>query len=258
MADQSSYDSLDTPMLTNLLLSPEQRPEVHKGALSALSRRSPAQRTSQLIRVLKNIADFPERYNQDVMMLVIDLLATDPDPDATLAMLEMLPRVLEIAIENKDALKPEFREYYYTALVSRQRDSDLNVWREMLPTLEPKTLVAALVDPVAEPLQAIEPLTLIDRLPEPQRSKALFSAIAGMAHTKRPVEQILEAARLLSQSHDPAQLEQGIEALAQRWERAKKSNAEAQAACLEAALQILDTRPRTAAEKLIGKRPWAS
>ncbi len=257
MADQDSYDLLDTPTLTNILLNPDQTPDIHRAALSALSRRDPYQRTPRLIEILKAVLKHPERFDQDVMMGVIDILATDPDPDATYAMIELLPVMLERTLDGKDPLKPEFREYFYTALITRQREEDLDVWRDMLPRLEPRTLIAALLDPAAGPLQALEPITLMDRLEEPKRTKALISSIAGLARLKGRQEQAQQVPLLLKKTHDPAQLEDGIRALAEHWEKAKKIGRKEQATTLEGALRLIDTRPRTAAERLTGKRPWA-
>src|SRR5262249_10249887 len=158
--------------LSALLLNADRPADVHRAALSALSRRSPYDRTSTLVALLKSMVSHPGRYNQEVMMSLIDILATDPTPQATEAMLDSLPVVLGTAMDGSDALKPDFREYFYQALVTRQRDGDLEVWATMLPELEIKTLVAALIDPVAKPLEALEPITLIDRQPEPQRTKA--------------------------------------------------------------------------------------
>ena len=164
MAEQHPYDSLDISALTTLLLNPDRPPEVHRAVLSALSRRSPFDRTSSLVALLESMVQNPGRYDQDVMISCIDILATDPTPQATSAMLEVLPSVLHTGMDGTDALKPEFREYFYTALVTRQREGDLKVWAEFLPELDSRTLVAALVDPVAGALEALEPLTLIDRL----------------------------------------------------------------------------------------------
>lgn len=258
MADQHPYDMLDISALTTLLLNPDRPPDVHRAVLSALSRRSPFDRSSSLLALLKSMVQNPGRYDQDVMISCIDILATDPTPQATAAMLEALPSVLSTGMDGTDALKPEFREYFYTALVTRQREGDLKVWAEALPDLDPKTLVAILVDPVAKPLEALEPLTLIGRLPEPQRTKALISVIAGVAHRRGTLETVNAAVKELQKSSAPEQFQEGLEVLSQQWEKAKKAGRDAQVGILEAALRVLDTRPRTAPERLTGKRPWAT
>src|SRR4051812_43972100 len=94
MRDQTSYDGLDTPGLVNLLLNPNARPDVHRSALSVLSRRHPRERTPRLLDVLKAVIDSPKRYDQQVMMSAIDILATDPDSTATEAMITMIPSLL--------------------------------------------------------------------------------------------------------------------------------------------------------------------
>ncbi len=257
MADQHPYDMLDIAALSALLLNSDRPPEVHRAALSALSHRSPYDRTSTLVALLNSMVSNPGRYNQDVMMSLIDILATDPTPQATAAMLDSLSTVLGTGMDGSDALKPEFREYFYTALVTRQREGDLRVWAEALPELDAKTLVAALVDPVAKPLEALEPVTLIDRLAEPQRTKALISVIAGIAHRRGAMDTVNEVIKVLQRSSSPEQLKEGVEALSQQWEKAKKGGRDAQSGMLEAALRAIDNKPRTPGERLTGKRPWA-
>jgi hypothetical protein len=172
MRDQAAYDGLDTPALTNLLLNPNQRPEVHRAALSALSRRRPQERTQRLLDVLKAVIDSPKRYDQQVMVATIDILATDPNARATEALIEMLPSVLN-AYELRTGLADEFREYFYEALVTRRREDDIEVWRKKLPDLGSDSLVAMLYDPAAKALKSIDPLKLITKLPASQRNAAL-------------------------------------------------------------------------------------
>lgn len=174
MKDQASYDALDSATLLNLILNPGQRPEVHKAAISALSRRPPRDRTQHLLRVLKAVILDPKRYDLDVMMATIDILATDPDARATEAMIEMVPAVLNAA-EKNTGLTHEFREYFYQALITRRREDDIEVWREEIPRLKADTLVAMLYDPAAEPLNSLDPMQLIKRLPPAQRNQALQS-----------------------------------------------------------------------------------
>ncbi len=257
MAEQHPYDQLDISALTTLLLNPDRPASVHRAVLSALTRRSPFDRTSTLVALLKSMVQNPGRYDQDVMISCIDILATDPTPQATAAMLEVLPAVLNTGMDGSDALKPDFREYFYTALVTRQREGDLKVWAEFLPELDAKTLVAALVDPIAKPLEALEPLTLIDRLPEPQRTRALFSVIVGISVRRGAIENVNEAVKTIQRSSTPEQRQEGIEVLISQWEKAKKGARDAQVGILEAALRILDSKPRSASERLTGKRPWA-
>jgi hypothetical protein len=256
MADQSNLDSLETPALTTLLLNPDQPPEIHRGALSALARRSAFQRSSTVTTILRSVLTNPDRYDQDAMMALIDILATDPEAEATVAMIEVLPEMVAAGVTGKDEVRASFREYFYQCLVTRQRDADLAVWAEMLPELDTRTLVGSLIDPAAGSLEALEPLTLIDRLAEPQRSKALFSVVVGAAHLGARVENA-ERAVMFLKSSSQSDLADGIATLAQHWERAKKAGRNRTVSILEAALATLDTQPRTAAERLTGKRPWA-
>lgn len=258
MAQQSHYDSLDLPALQSILLNTEQKPDVHRAALSALARRSAYQRGKAVIEIMRSVLRHPDRYDLDVMMALIDIMATDPEAEATEMMLSILPDLIEAALDaNRGALKPEFRSYFYQALVTRQREDDLVVWSEMLPQLDVKTLVGAIVDPAAGPLEAIEPLTLIERQPEPQRTKALISIIAGVARGGGDPKNIQKATALLAKSADEAQLAEGISVLAQHWERAKKAGRRGQTEMLENVLRLIDDQPRSATERLTGKRPWA-
>jgi hypothetical protein len=258
MDQQSPYDALDTPTLQNLLLNADQPPDVHRGALSALARRGPYQRSQIAASIMRSVLRHPDRYDQDVMMSVIEILATDPEAEATVAMLNLLPDMLATGMDSsRGDLKPEFREYFYQALVTRQRVDDIEVWREMLPQLDAKTLVAAMLDPAAKPLEALEPLTLIERLEEPQRTKALISIIVGVIRTKGDPNAIQQATRMLADSAAPEQLQEGVNILSHQWEKAKKAGKRSQLELLEATLRLLDREPRTPAERLIGKRPWA-
>lgn len=256
MSDQNPFEAVDLAALTTLLLDPDKPAHIHRNALSALSRRSPFDRTSRLVTLLKSMVQNPGRYDQEVMMSCIDILATDPDAQATLAMIEALPGVLGTAVDGSDALTPDFREYFYTALVSRQRDGDLEVWGEFLPELDAKTLVAMMLDPAGEPLEALEPLTLMNRLPELQRTKALISVIVGIASKRGAIQKAIQAAEMVAKSSDPVQLKEGIATLAQQYEKRKKAGKDVQLGILEAALRILDNRPRSPSERLAGKRSW--
>src|SRR5574341_225628 len=256
MSQSSHYDSLDTMALQSILLNTDQKPEAHRAALSALARRSFYQRSKVVVEIMRSVLRHPDRYDQDAMMALIDIMATDPEAEATEIMLRVLPDMVEAALDsNRAALKSEFRNYYYQALITRQRDDDLVVWGEMLPQLDVKTLVGTIVDPAAAPLEAIEPFTLIDRQPEPQRTKALISIIAGVARSNSDPKHIQTAIALLTKSADKAQLSEGIAVLAQQWERAKKAGRHPATDLLENALRLLDDQPRTTAERLTGKRP---
>jgi hypothetical protein len=257
-SEQNLYDQLDMAALMTVLLNPEQPAKIHRAALSALSRRGAFDRASGAVQLLKSMVKNPGRYDQEVMITVIDILATDPTPDATYAMLEAVPDVLNAGVDGTDILAVDFREYFYTALVTRQREGDLQVWAEILPQLDGKSLVACLIDPAAKPLlDAIEPLVLIDRIAEPSRTKALMSAIAGISARKGNPTIVQDAIKLIQQSSDSEQLKQGIEVLVQQWEKAKAAGREGQMGILEAALRMLDNKPRSPGERLTGKRPWA-
>lgn len=252
------YSTLDVNTLTHVLTDPGQPADNHQRALSTLLRIKPDERRSRLIIIIRKMLQVPDGYDDDVKCALVEALATDPHPAATAAMLQVLPDILSEAMSESHAIPDTFREYFYQALITRSRESDLDVWRETMPQLEPSTLVAMLLDPAGEALvTALEPLELISRLAEPERSRALVSAIVGMARFEDREAAIEAAARLMHDgSGDPP--EQAIEMLAERWSRAQRAGNERAAANIELALRIVDKRPRTRVERLTGRRPWAS
>nr|MBN1229814.1 hypothetical protein [Anaerolineae bacterium] len=252
-----NYDYLDIQTLTNLLSNPEKGADIHAAAFKAMCKLGPDGRRAGIVSVMRSIIKRPEKYETDLMMGVVEILATDPDPDATVAMLELLPEVLDSAMKYRDRLSPEFREYFYEALVTRSRDGDLDIWAEWLPKMTGKILVAALLDPVGKALEAIEPLVLLDRLAEPERTSAYMGLIAMKAATAQR-EELMEIAANLQESNNPEQLEKGLDSWAKRYDKAKEQGSKRYAANMQAMLALLDSRPRTAIEKLTGKRPWAS
>ncbi len=257
MGDMDALDHFDLDTLVSTLIDIELTKDVHRKAMSVLLKCDPAERNPYLCRVMKAISSRPEVYDQESMMAMVDILATDPDPEATEIMLECLPVVAESSL-SKNSLSPEFRTYFYEALATRQREDDLDVWGEVLPMLGAKTLVALVIDSQAKPLDIIEPPTLLTRLDEPERTKGLLSAILGLVRRGGSPEQLKPLVQALKASHDQDQMNNGLAALEKNWEMANKSKREQQVKVLEALLRTLDNRPRTAPEKLMGKRPWAS
>jgi hypothetical protein len=252
-----NYEKLDIQTLTNILTNPDNLPEVHRGAFTALLKIESAERRQRVATVVKSMLHTPGRYDPSLIVEAIEILATDPHPDATEAMLNFLPDMLALGIKNRDAVSQDVREYYYQALVTRTRESDLTVWSEMLPRLDGKTLVASMLEPAAKALETIEPLTLIDRLSEPDRTRALVSIMRGMAFRGRR-DVIKKVAEMLLQASHPAELARGINLLADQWGKAKKAGRDKIAQNLEFGLSIVDREQRSAVDRLTGKRPWAS
>lgn len=258
-SDPDYYDKLDIDTLSNLLLNPDSKPEVHQGALAALTKIEKLQRTKQLVLVLEGIIRYPNRYDVNVMMDLVDALATDPDPYAMSALIESLPSIVESFLSDAP-VSPDFRDYYYRALLTRQREEDLAVWGEMLPLFSPVTLVAIATDPVAEPLKALEPMTLINRLPEPSRTRSLMMVVDNIIKIMGPGDVLTEAVKQVRKSNDQEMLYSMIDQLGANMGTLKGSgeNGKKQTKMYIKVLQALDDRPRTAAERLRGKRPWAS
>jgi hypothetical protein len=257
MDDMDALSHFDLDTLVATIIDVELNEEVHRKAISVLLKCDPMERNPYLVRVMKAIASRPSVYDHESMMALVDILATDPDPEATEIMLECLPIVAESSL-GKDSLSPEFRTYFYEALATRQREDDLDVWGQVLPTLSPKTLVALVIDSQAKPLEIIEPTTLLTRLIEPDRTKGLLSAILGLARRGGAPDQFKPLVQALKERHDEDQMNSGLSALEKQWEMANKAGRNQQVKILEAVLRSLDTRPRTAPERLMGRRPWAS
>ncbi len=251
-----NYEKLDIHTLTNLLTNPDNLSDVHRGAFSALLKIEPDERRRRVAVVVKSMLYAPDRYDPGLIVEAIEILATDPHPDATKAMLNFLPDMLALGVRNRDAVPQDVREYYYQALVTRTREDDLAVWSEMLPRLDGKTLVASMLEPAAKALETIEPLTLIDRLSEPDRTRALVSVLRGMAFRGRR-SLIKPAAEMLVRASHPAELKRGIDLLADQWGKAKKAGRDRVVQNLELGLSIIDREPRSAVDRLTGKRPWA-
>lgn len=254
--DQESFDQLDVPALTAILLDPDAGDDVHRAALSSLSRCSPEARNERLVKVLKRVFLDPDRYNLDVLASAIDLLATDPNPDATAAMLEILPEMIRQTLRGM-AISAKFRAYFYEALMTRQRDEDLQVWADMLSTLDALTLAGLIIDPSAAPMETLEPWTLLGRQPEPERTQALFTIILFATRKGTIDEPVRQAVEMLSEGRNPQAFEEGLEKLTSQWESARKAGRRQHADGLEAVLGVLDTHPRSTSERLTGKRPWA-
>ncbi len=251
------YDQMDIAELAKFVVYTDTDPQQRREALSALSRRDTIQRTSRLVMTMEYVLKNPDRYDQDVMMSIIDLFATDPEPNATAAMLDLLPLVASAILDNRK-LKDEFREYFYTALMTRCREEDLHVWAEMLPELDPKTLVGAVSDPAAGVLADIDPLTLIERQPEPHRTRALFYAISQMIQQQSNSDGLAQAVKLLTEGNqDSAEYQRGIEALSRQLDKTQGRNNKTRAKVLMKVLGQVDRRPRSTGERLTGKRPWA-
>ncbi len=252
-----NYEKLDIQTLTNILTNPDNLQEVHRGAFTALLKIKPDERRRCVSTVVRSMLHAPDQYDSTLIVEAIEILATDPHPDATEAMLHFLPDMLALGVSNRDAVSHDVREYYYQALVTRTREADLRVWSEMLPRLDGKTLVASMLEPAAKALETIEPLTLIDRLSEPDRTRALVSVIRGMSFrgSRSVIEQ---AGEMLIRASHRAELARGIDLLADQWGKAKKAGRDKIVQNLEFGLSIVDREPRSAVDRLTGKRPWAS
>jgi len=172
------FATLDSRALTTLMLNTELTPDNQREVIAAFSRLNPSDRGNSLVGVLRTMFSRMGQYSEDYMMSMIDLLATDPASTATAAMISLLPNIAEGAFAGREGISEEFREYYYEALVTRRRDGDREVWRRLTPKLDDETILMIIKDPAAEPLRKfVNPLKLIDRMPEPRRSRLLRAAV---------------------------------------------------------------------------------
>jgi hypothetical protein len=170
----TQYSALPPANLIDLLLKAHDQPEVRQLILAELSTLTPRRRGPAVMSALRLMVRRRESYSSEVMFSLVDLLATDPTPEATQAMLDVLPAITLEAHHSDTPLSEEFRRYFYEALVTRRRETDLPVWRENIARLEGEVLIGLLVDPAAAPIeQAINPLRLIDRLSDDARQDAL-------------------------------------------------------------------------------------
>jgi hypothetical protein len=174
------YRKLDLNTLLNILLDNPEKPSLQREALDQLRTLPPDTRSESLIQALRGMVHQHTRYDVGVLTGIVDLLATDPNPEATRAMLDVLPIIAKSVDDPQTTLTPEFREYYYAALVTRRRAADRAIWAESLPRLDGETLTGIMADPAAAPLaEAIEPMRWINRLPKQERRQALTSLVFG-------------------------------------------------------------------------------
>ncbi len=174
----TQYSALPPANLIDLLLKAHDQPETRRLIFAELSTLTPRRRGPAVMTALRAMARKREFYSGEVMFSLVELLATDPTPEATQAMLDVLPAVTLEAHYGDTPLSAEFRRYFYEALITRKRDTDLPIWREAIAHLKGDVLVGLLVDPAAVPLQkALSPLRLIDRLPDDARREALTELI---------------------------------------------------------------------------------
>lgn len=169
------FAGLDPSSLINYLLNPILPRADQKDAIDELTRRKPEERAYIAQQVLVKMFERQHDYKNGTLDL-IDLLGTDPDSSATTAMLNALPAVVSSA-EKK--LKSEaVRNYFYTVLLTRQREGDKEVWRDRLAGFGSETLIGLLNDPAAKSFcEAMDPVEIMDRLPEPKRSQVLREAV---------------------------------------------------------------------------------
>lgn len=192
----SIYHTLDVTTLTGVLLNPNQRPSVHREALSAMAKVSPEERRARVAQVIRNVIQFPTRYNQEVMAQAIDLLATDPAVQATETMLHLLPEIARSML-GKDPLSDSFRDYFYITLMTRKRPEDREIWQKQLAHLDGETLAALLLDPLAEPVSAVvRPLQRIENLDKQHRGRALKLLLMRGISAGLP-EPVMSAVRLM-------------------------------------------------------------
>jgi len=161
-------------ILLNKHLSDADRLEI----LRELGRLDPSHRSDVLSRAFQDVLRKPDA-NSGLIPSLVELLATDPEPSATEVMLDMLPLMAHAGADHRGGNIPrDARSYFYEALITRRREDDRKVWARRLPQLDADALVDILADPAAKPLRkSIDVMGLIDRLPRPERRRALFALL---------------------------------------------------------------------------------
>lgn len=256
MSDQANYDLLETPALTSILIDAGRPENAHMSAIEALAERSEAHRTPAMISALEAIIRNRQYYSENFMIRVAEVLAMDSSLKATVGLLDAFPAIVG-SIYESPPMPEAFRRRYYELLIERQSDDDLGEWGKRLENFDARTIAGAAVDKAGEPLSALEPWELLGRLSEPERTSALFFVIFGSIMGQGDLEAVKRSIDALRESHDKEQLAQGVEKLIQYWEKAQAENQAQLSKNIETILKILDRRPRTAMEKISGKRPWA-
>ena len=256
--DLGVYDKVDVAALVSAILNTELEPTEHRAALGALAERSPNERNPRLAQILTAILTNPSAWDASVPEAIVDLLATDPNANATTAMLKVLPTLLKLDRPGGTSPISGVRGYFYEALASRERDEDIAVWAEFVPTLKAADLAAILLDNEATPLiEALDPLELIGGLNEPERTNGIFSVIAGSSRSGEVNVTIRKCLELLKLGANRDAYFGGIALLADYYQQAKGNKRETHVKGLHAVLAMMDNSPRSAADKLTGKRPWA-
>jgi hypothetical protein len=176
----SRFASLDYVTMANLLVNPSVPLESKLLVVSKFADLRVDLRSQHLIEALRIMLREPEEHDEDLMLNIVDILATDPDPGATEAMIRGLELVALAGLSSDKKLSEAFRHYYYTATMTRQREGDIEKWKALLPELSANTLLSLQMDPAAEPVrQHLDPMKLINRLPEPERSRTLRAMVLG-------------------------------------------------------------------------------
>lgn len=186
-----------------MIVAPEYSPDTRQGALSSLAGRKPDERREVLYSVILNVIHTPNRYDPSIVGSTIDLLATDPDAEATETMLKLLPAMLGSIYQPSLPFK-EFRDDYYMALLTRRRDEDKSAWQDALSMLNLDLWVAMVLDPAAKPIaRYLNPLKRIDDYPKKERKNAL-KVIVKEGENYGAAESVLKVARqmLRGRSYD--------------------------------------------------------
>ncbi len=234
------YDRMTTSELTNTLLAADQRDAIRREALSALTRRGRVVRNSRLALAIQYVLRYPDRYDQGIMEEALDVLATDPHPDATSVMVELLEDITTSVLDADKTASFTFRKYFYQVLMSRQREEDLGVWHEYLPSVQAKTLVGLISDPASDGIvDGLEPFVLLNRQPEPGRTKALFYTISSVARLGSAEVNLEKACELLNKTHDDESFHQGKRILRRQLSDARRKGAKEEARALSNALKKL-------------------
>jgi hypothetical protein len=163
--------------LVDVLLSAPENAELQRQVMQELALQRPDKRADYLAQALRRMLDDPAAYGE-TLYAIVELLATDPGPEATRSMLAILPILARSSLRSRFSPPEDFRAYFYKALATRHRTTDLVAWQAMGDALDGDTLVMILTDPAAVPLrQALKRYRLFDGLPPGLRRQATRTAL---------------------------------------------------------------------------------
>lgn len=163
--------------LVDVLLSAPENAELQRQVIQELALQRPDKRADYLAQALRRMLSAPASYGP-TLDAIVELLATDPGPEATHSMLGILPILARASLRTRSSPPLSFRTYFYEALATRHRTTDLVAWQAMSDAIDGDTLVVLLTDPAAAPLRrAFKQYRMLATVPPRLRQQATHTAL---------------------------------------------------------------------------------